>query len=188
MQIVPRQFQRDLEHNFHGRVRIRWSSQHEEWQIEEKVAQGLLATTPVKSESDTAIRMRDGYSFICGVKTGDRMPCPRCKRTLRVPIHEFGEVSCGYCAQQGRGSSVIAGHFELNDRLLQHLRRISAEYTWRDEIIKEIKTDEVRQELSKERELDNIAETAISDGYQRMNEIQQFGYTPKTNAMRVKET
>lgn len=188
MRIPPQQFVADLDRNFHGRMRIRWSNQKHEWQIEEKVARGLLPDMYVSSENDTAIRLRDGYGLVCAIKTGDRMPCPKCNTELRVPIHEFAEVRCPFCAHRGRSESVIAGYFDLNDRLIEHLRKISAEYAWRDEILNEIKHDTERREVSQERELDNIAQAALSDGYNRMNEVLQVGYTPKTDAMRVEET
>ncbi len=187
MRIPPEQFVRDLERNFHGRMRIRWSNQKHEWVIEEKVARGLLPDEYTAADNDNAIRLRDGYGLVCSVKTGDRMPCPRCKLELKVPVHEFAEVRCPFCAHQGRSESIVAGYFDLNDRLIQHLRRISAEYTWRDEILDEVKTSEIKQQESQERDLDNIGEAVASEGYNRMNEVLQVGYTSKTDAMRVKE-
>lgn len=187
MRTPPKEFVSDLERNFHGRMRIRWSNRKNEWQIEEKVMRGLLPDVYVSEENDTAIRLRDGYGLVCAVKVGDRMPCPRCKMELKVPIHEFAEVRCPFCTHQGRSESVVAGYFDLNDRLIQHLRRISAEYAWRDEILPELKKDLAAVEASQERELDNMAQAVVSYGYNRMNEVLQTGYTAKTDAMRVKE-
>lgn len=188
MRVAPEQFVKDLERNFHGRMRIRWSNQKQEWQIEEKITRGLLPDEYTNGENDHAIRLRDGYGLVCAVKPGDRTPCPRCKMELRVPIREFGEVRCGFCEHRGRSTSVIAGYFDLNDTLIQHLRRISGDYAWRDDLLSETKKHEQQVEASRERELDNIGEAVFSDSYNRMNQIPQTGYTAKTDAMRVKET
>src|SRR5512133_3739880 len=97
MRDAPGGFARRLREEFRGRLRVRWSTQRREWQIEQKVGRAALPTRRIDESDDRSIRARDGYALVCAVRDGDRMPCPTCGETLRVPILTFAETICPVC-------------------------------------------------------------------------------------------
>src|SRR5690606_6396627 len=106
---------RQLESEHSGRLRVRWSEASKQFLIEQKVARA----TPrrVLPNDDEAIRQRDGYAFVLSVTPGDRTACPRCARTVKVPVLEMKTAKCGACGHEFR-----ACYFPLGHALLQHLR------------------------------------------------------------------
>ena len=116
---APEWFLERLHADNHGRLRLRWSHQHHEWQIEAKRERGAIISTYVSEYDDARIRARDGYDIIAAVRPGDRMPCRRCRTTVRVPCFEFGETKCERC-----GCRMRASYWPLGEALLEHLRYI----------------------------------------------------------------
>src|ERR1043166_1952196 len=109
----PESFVEKLEREFRGRLRIRWSSQRGEWHIEQKVARGLFpGTKPTKrgwdESSDKYVEHRDGYVFVMAVRTGDRMPCPRCQHEMKVPYMHTTHLRCEFCRLMGKTTHVAA--------------------------------------------------------------------------------
>lgn len=184
---APREFLKRLESEFRGRYRLRWSNQRGEWLIEEKLQRGEFGSFSLDEESDVFIRMRDGYGLVCTIRTGDRMPCPRCRTTLPVPVKEFAEVVCGFCKQQGRKATTIAGFFPLNDDLIYHLRRINPDMPWHETQLMEVNTANAQREKELDREVDNVSEAVWGDNHRQLFNTPTTGYTPRTDAMRVKE-
>ena len=114
-----RELARDCPH-----LRVRWSLKRQTWQVEQQVGVAQ-ALPPIRIDEgrDDLIRARDGYAFVMEVAPGDRVPCPKCGLTVKLPHLETREVPCTYCRGKGRDATVIGGYWPLGDALLQHLRR-----------------------------------------------------------------
>jgi hypothetical protein len=119
----PQDFQDKLHNAFDGRLRLRWSNQRGEYQIEQRVARGIV-NFPAPDDQDEQIRLKDGYFYVMSIRNGDRMPCPKCHHTLKVPIREVRELKCGACEARGQDYRVIAGYYPLDDQLLNYLKMI----------------------------------------------------------------
>jgi hypothetical protein len=115
---APGEFQRRLATDFNGRLRIRWSRQLNQWQIEEKVGRASMPATP-RSPKDNWIRAHDGYSLVLTVAPGDREQCQGCGNVVRLPTFDFAETKCDVCGKLTRSC-----YWPLTDILLEHLRKI----------------------------------------------------------------
>jgi len=114
---APEGFRRALEAQSLGKLRIRWSKALSEWQIEERVAKPQTPTKFVSEFDDRTIRFRDGFALLLRIRPGDRMPCKRCKRTVKLAVGEFRESTCGVCGERTK-----AVYFPLSDMLLEYIR------------------------------------------------------------------
>lgn len=121
---APTEFVEQLERTFDGRLRIRWSEREHNFQVEQKVGRAVVAPIFIDPTRDDLIRARDGFHPVMSVQPGDRMPCPVCNYTLRVPVMDTHDIRCGYCATRGRTTRVVAGYWPLDDNLITHLRKI----------------------------------------------------------------
>lgn len=181
MKHPPVEFETRLQRLFDNRVRIRWSNHRQEWHLEYKIARGK-ATVPfyVDGYDDAAIRAKDGYAFLMAVREGDRMPCPRCGYTVKVPKFEIAHARCQYCQLAGKDGRFTACYFPLEgDSLIQHLQRIDPLRTWRDNM--HLEADKQNDALLKQRErkFENDIEAITKDHYNRLVQIPQVGYTGK---------
>jgi len=132
---APSSFTRQLQREFDGRYRLRWSKKRQEWHLEQKVGVGA-ADLPFRldEEDDSLVRAKDGYFFVMAIRPGDRGPCPGvdystnpptpCGATLKVPIKETAEVKCERCELAGRDPYFPLAYFPLDDTLIQHIRHI----------------------------------------------------------------
>lgn len=126
-------FAEELNKEFNGRFRIRWSEKRQVWQLEQKVRPGLELEPPVNESGeydtydDAYIRARDGYWLIQTITAGDRMPCPICNNTLHVPHMRTAEVQCRRCQLMGKDGRYMAGYYPLNHTLIEHLKDIDPE-------------------------------------------------------------
>lgn len=110
-----------LKNEFDNRLRLRWSHQENCWHLEQQFNKGFHISRrgSEDSESDEMIRAREGYLQIMAIQNGDRMPCPRCKRQVPVPVNEMANVNCA-C-----GNKMIVGYYDLNsEALFEHLRKM----------------------------------------------------------------
>lgn len=174
---APQEFVERLERMFDGRLRIRWSQSQREWHIEQKVGFGRIPPARIDEGSDDLIRARDGYHFVMAVRQGDRMPCPKCGLTLRVPVRDTVDVHCGYCKLRGRTSSVVCGYWPLDDTLLTHLRKIDP--TRDVDLAAEADAQNVLLLKSMEDDAVAAGNAEASDLYNRIVGIPQVGYTGK---------
>lgn len=176
---APQEFVDRLHRIFDGRLRIRWSKSLHEFHIEQKVGRAALPPIRIDEGNDDLIRARDGYMFVMSVRTGDRMPCPECHLTLRVPVRDTWEITCGYCQLKGRRRSVVAGFWPLDDTLLDYLRKIDPLRGKQSEQAEE--ADRHNQFLLASQENDAMAPgyAAFDDNYNRLVGIPQVGYTGK---------
>jgi hypothetical protein len=165
MYSIPPEFAERLEREFDGRLRVRWSYQEGAFVVEQRVARRLADSFPVLGNDDDRIRLRDGYLKILSVRNGDRMPCPECGLTLRVPIFETRLISCEHCRLKGYNHQHAAGFFELNDRLIEYLQAL-------DPMKGRARANRNRVDLanasvsrSHERTSSNLLEDAVSDNF-----------------------
>lgn len=176
---IPETFLDRLERDFDGRLRARWSKNLGEIHIEQKVGRASLAPTYVSEVDDDLIRARDGYMYVMAIRPGDRMRCPDCNSTIKVPIMRTGEAVCGYCKMKGRDGRHKAAYYPLGDLLLDHLKRIDPMRTYRTELVKvaDRKNDAIM--AARQRETSNQIETGTKENWTRMVGIQSTGYTGK---------
>lgn len=176
----PVEFTTRLNHLFDHRLRCRWSHQRDEWHIEAKVAPGQVLNCVVKDNDDDALRAQDGYAYVMSIRTGDRMPCPRCSHEVEVPIFKIGDIVCSYCKMQGQQAHITAAYFPLeSDALTQHLIRFDPLRSYRDTIAKDADAHNAAVAKQKEKEFDWNTKSAILDDYRRLVGIPTVGYTGK---------
>lgn len=168
-----------LERVFGGRLRIRWSPRLREFHIEQKVGRMALAPIRVDEGDDDMVRARDGYWFVMSIRQGDRMPCPDCGFELKVPVMDTADIRCEYCALRGRTTRVVAGFWPLNERLIEHLRRIDPLRGEQTELAEAADRHNRLLVASKEAELSDTVISSGSEQYNRLVGIPQVGYTGK---------
>lgn len=184
MRHAPESFVEKLDREFRGRLRIRWSNSRQEWQIEQKVARGLFpGTKPSKKgwdeSSDAYVRHRDGYVHILSVRTGDRMPCPRCSTELKVPYLETHHVRCPMCQMRGFGSYVAALFMPLGDSLIDYLRKIDPENPISERLVEDMERQNEALAAAREQDAVNAGIAEAEQRYNRIVGIPQVGYTGK---------
>lgn len=168
-----------LARTFDNRLRIRWSASQHEFHIEQRVGRAVAAPSRFDEGRDDLIRARDGYDFVMSVRTGDRMPCPVCHYTLRVPVMDTWDIHCGYCKLRGLQTSVVAGFWPLNDRLISHLQKIDP---LRADQTEQARAADRYNRLMMESEDNAIINAGVARGYEKFNRIagiQSVGYTGK---------
>lgn len=178
MRKPPEAFVERLDRLFDHRLRIRWSNQRQEWHIEYKVARGKQMNFFVSEWDDGAVRARDGYAFVLAIRTGDRMPCPRCGMEVKVPIFKIGEAKCDYCTMQGKNGFITAAFFPLEgDALMTHLIKFDPLRTYRDDLVKRADEANARLEEQKERAFASEVESLTNESYRQLVGIPSVGYT-----------
>lgn len=171
------EFQNRLARIFDDRLRVRWSTKRGEWHVEYKIAPGQLAKFPVNSWDDDAIRAKDGYAFILAVREGDRMPCPKCGCTLKVPLFKMAEVKCEYCKLQGYDGRYPACFFPLEgDALITYLAKLDPQRGWRDNLAKQADAANERLLAQRERDFENTIEAATKDNINDLFQIPRVGF------------
>ena len=169
-----------IEREFEGRYRLRWSPRKGEWHLEQKCGRAADPPCHISEGDDTLIRARDGYWFVLAIRPGDRMPCPGCGQTIKVPVLEFGEATCEWCQRHGKDGRYPAAYFPLDsDRLLEHIRRLDKIRGDHRVIIQMVEeANDLRNKRfmnDKLNEVDAISE----DQYKRLFNIPSVGYTGK---------
>lgn len=185
MRHAPESFVDKLEREFRGRLRIRWSSQRGEWHIEQKVARGLFpGTKPTKKgwdeSNDRYVEHRDGYVLIMAVRTGDRMPCPRCGHELKVPFMETTHLKCDFCRLMGKSTYVAAVYFPLGDSLIEYLKKIDPENPISEQLAEDLERHNAALAASMERDALRPGEARFADDYNRIVGIPTAHLSGKT--------
>lgn len=179
-------FESRLRETFRGRLRLRWSHERGEWHIEQRVrrafVEGLKPTKAGWDEShDRYVQYRDGVILIMAVRTGDRMPCPRCGHELKVPFMETQHVKCNYCALLGKSKHVAAVYMPLGDVLIDHLKSIDPENPISETLAENLDRQNQALAASMERDALRPADADAHERYNRLVGIPQFGYSGKTS-------
>lgn len=173
MRNAPSDFSKRLQREFDGRLRVRWSTQRGEWQIEQRVARAHIASSPVLVNDDDGIRAQDGYAFVMSIREGDRMPCSRCSHDVRVPVMSTAEATCPHCKQRA-----AAAYFPLEgDALIQYLRRLDPLLDWHRELAAWQDDANAAATRAKERDVGNVIEASTKDHWNQLVGIPHVGYT-----------
>lgn len=185
MNLPPHDFQRQLDAEFHGRFRLRWSQHMGEWHLEQKVQTGQVIPPPLDEDtgtydtySDGWRRASDGYFYVMSIRTGDRMPCPVCHLPLRVPHLATREVTCENCQYHSRDGKYKAAYYPLNHLLIEHIRRI-------DPLNSTFKRGEARRKMNdrmahQQQQQIDTAELRIMDDKIQVEDRPMVGFGPKT--------
>ncbi len=179
---IPDQFQERLKNAFDGRFRARWSLRNSEVQIEQKVSRAVLPPIRIDEGRDDLIRARDGYHYVLSVRTGTKMPCPTCQWTeLQVPVREFVQIRCPYCASKGRSARVVVGYWPLDDTLIAHLQMIDPLRGGSEELAKAAdRRNEALLASEEQKYLNNITAKG-AEHFNELFQIQQFSYEKATS-------
>lgn len=177
MYTPPSGFTAQLQREFGGRLRIRWSDKRGEWHIEQRVGRAVVPPRFVSDYDDDSIRARDGYAFVMAIRPGDRMPCPGCGFTVKVPVMHSGEVRCDYCRSRERDGRYAAAYFPLGTALIQHLRRIDPLLGWNKNLAAEADARNVAVLRDKEKAVEDAIYGGTSENWKRIAGIPQVGYT-----------
>jgi hypothetical protein len=188
---APERFVERLEKEFRGRLRIRWSTQFNEWVIEQRVARGLFpGTKPTKKgwdeSNDNYIRHRDGYIHVMSVRTGDRMPCPKCGHQLKVPYMQTQVIRCDYCRLKGFEPSIAAVFIPLNDDLIHYLKKIDPENPLSERLAEDLENSNQSLAAEMERKVMRDTEAGLLERFNRIAGIPQTGYTKNAGKMWIK--
>ena len=175
---APEEFVSRLDSAFDGRLRIRWSAAEGAYHIEQRVARALV-NFPAGTSDDEALRLRDGYHLIMVVRTGDRMPCPRCGATLKVPLRSSTVVTCDTCRQRGLEYRMAAAHYPLDDTLIDHLKSIDPLRGMSKALRAKVEAHNAKlTEQQQQAVLDQLTSKA-NDDFNRIAGIPSVGYTGK---------
>ena len=175
---IPQSFRDRLQTDFDGRFRIRWSDARGEFHIEQKLAPAQILEPPLRSDgtwdtyNDDYIRSRDGYGYVMSVRQGDRMPCMRCRSTIKVPIRETREAVCHLCNKRHK-----AAFYPLDDLLLLHLRWIDPVHGGISRVRKYVNERNAQHDRTRNNDAYREIDAATSDNFGRLFDIQQVGYT-----------
>lgn len=100
--------------------RLRWSKEKSLWVIEQKIGRGVFEAYG-HPESDSTIRLRDGFALVLEFRTDPQFKCPSCGFHLFAPPMKIGEVRCSYCEEFGERQVFYTGYFPMCDKLLEKL-------------------------------------------------------------------
>lgn len=120
--------------------------------------------------------------FIMAVRSGDRMPCPKCDYKLSVPVMDTVDIRCPYCELKGRATRVVAGFWPLNDRLIEHLRKIDPLRGASSELADQADVHNRVLWETAERDYSNSTYSQVEERYNRLVGIPQFGYNDRKAA------
>lgn len=175
---IPTAFEDKLRRAFDGRLRIRWSAKSREFRIEQKVGRAITAPVRLDEGRDDLICARDGFDYLLTVRSGDRMLCPECEWTeLKVPVRDFQDIRCPYCASKGKQGRVVAGFWPLDDTLIEHLQKIDPLRGASKELAAAADRRNEALLASQEREFSNKILAHGSDHYNELVGIPSFGYS-----------
>lgn len=187
MYTVPQWFADRLARDFDNRFRVRWSNRAQKFQVEYRVDRGFGEALEPPADnngdydrlSDDYLRARDGYDLLFSVCSGDRMPCPQCGLTLRVPVMAVRETVCEHCKFHDKDGRYLAVYFPLGEALLEHLRLIDPLTGGPDRVLSEVRRSKIRREATIQRDFYNGSEAYLDDKFNRLFDIPQVGYTGK---------
>ncbi len=175
---IPSDFVEKLARDFGGRLRVRWSHQRSEYVIEEKVGRAALPPFRFAEIDDNYIRARDGYGFVLAVRPGDRMACPQCHLSIKVPVREFREVACEHCTWKGREARYQVCYWPLGDSLLEHLRKIDPLRDGPKRMADEAAQHNLLREKRRDKEFSNGLHDVLFD--EAITQIPKTGYRGPT--------
>lgn len=148
--------------------------------IEEKVGRAALPPLKIDEGRDDLIRARDGYALVLTIHPSDRMPCPRCRETLKVPVFKAAEVVCEKCStRQNRRVAYKAAYWPLSESLLDYLHKIDPLRTGNVGLAAEMDAHNNNLRALQERDQQNFGEAVLKDSFSEIMQIPSVGYTGK---------
>lgn len=170
----PADFVRQLNDQFAGRLRLRWSDSAKQWHIEQKVGRQKAPHRKVSNLDDRAIRWRDGYEFLLAVTPGSSTSCPNCGMWTKVPVLEMRYAKCQVCGKEFR-----ACYWPLGDHLLQWLRYGDPDRGGLERMMRDLENEEYSKEFWKTRAQRSYRRDVIWDDWRHLFDVPQVGYTGK---------
>jgi hypothetical protein len=185
---APDSFTDQLSSQFHNRFRLRWSDKRQEFHLEQKVFTGqVMEPPPIDPESghfdtysDEWIRARDGYFYVMTIRAGDRMPCPICHSTLKVPVMETREMWCDECRKRGNDGRYVAAFYPLGEVLLDHLRDIDPQNGGPQRARQRMRAKQVERMAREVKEPAEVGGLMLMDDKYQAELRPMVGYGPKT--------
>lgn len=170
----PVEFTARLRRDFGQRLRLRWSDSQHQWLVEQKVGRAAAPARPGTEMEDRWVQARDGYALVLTVAPGDRERCQHCGETVRLPVYDFRETACPRCGKLTRSC-----HWQLNDQLLEHLRRIDPMRDGPRRMARDADRATHAAEQSRIRANSNETESIIKDAIGQIGGFTTVGYTGK---------
>jgi hypothetical protein len=197
MYSVPDSVATRIKNEFDGRIRVRYSTKRRAFQVEAKTSRALsdikfpnhFNGAQIKKVMDVfhddIERHKDGYSLVLEVQPGDRMPCPVCSSTLKVPHLKTAEIRCDYCivASGGRKDGrVTAGYWPIDsEAFMDRLRYLDPSRSYRKGA-KGVDAANAERQAIEEKDAMNLIGSVNRDEYRNFAGILQTGTTTKTGA------
>lgn len=182
---VSEEFSKQLEQEFNGRFRVRWSNRRSAYQVEFKVQPGQVLEPPMTlsgaydTYNDDYIRARDGYDFLVEVTRGDRMPCPHCGFDVKLQPLQMREAKCEYCTLHGRDGRVSAVFYPLNHVLIEHLRFIDPVTGGAKRVLAQVRRNEALKRQRDDEAAYNEIDETNKEFFPKFYGIKSWGYTGK---------
>lgn len=181
--VVPLEFKQRFLSEFPN-YRIRWSLKKQNWMVEQKVDNPDLPFRPDLFD-DSMIRAKDGYWQVMAFQPGDRMSCPACSFTIKVPMRESAEAVCPQCRLRGRDGRVMAAYWPFDECLIEELKATDP-LTWgvgkvdgKLRVVASARADKSNAGIIKEgyRQLSDTITSSTIESYNRQVGISQVGWT-----------
>jgi hypothetical protein len=173
---IDASFVAGLERDFGGKIRARWSTQRNRWQIERK-GRELPGKIDLSDRVDRRTRLQDGYYRILEVSPGSLVCCGRCQKDYKAEIFNLAAPRCPHCDNL---ETVL--NWPLGENLLEYLRRSDPDRDGLDRMERDQKASEEAAEKAADRERANYGEDVWKDEFTNIFEIQSKGYTGKEAA------
>ncbi len=165
-------FKDELDRDFSGRLRLRWSKARNSWMLEEKAGRPTLPSRKISEIDDAGIRGRDGYRYVLEVRPGTMLPCPRCKKDVKIPALEFKEAKCPYCAHRFR-----AVYFPIGPLLLEHIRKIDPYRGGLERVARDHEAADAEFVINQRKQVDTLTNDMLRDNLDQFLGVPKVGYT-----------
>lgn len=177
---TPQIFQDRLQEEFGDRLRVRWSDQWKEWNVEQKVRRGFAGQGVTEDRfSDDVIRYKDGYVWVMSFKQGTKFDCPKCGLDLVAPTRETVMVSCRYCKAKGYEHRWLASHWPMDECLIDHLKMLEKGIDSVPDKLRHAQAVLQKQQL---RQVLDPTLAGFEDRFNKLAGIPSVGYTGKVFA------
>jgi hypothetical protein len=178
--MTPSDFQKALDRDTLGRLRLRWSNARRAWLIEAKAGRGIF-DVPTAVEGyrveDERIQMRDGFKPFMELREYPKMPCHGCGAGLKLVPFETIQAKCPKCRYEH-----VVSCFPLGDTLLEHLRKLNPYGTYRANVQRELDRANELKTQTAHRDAGNVVDASTREVYNDLVGIPSFGYSGKTGA------
>lgn len=177
---IPESFQEDLEREFQGRLRARWSGKKQCVVIEQRVARNVVGSLPrelFKKNDETRQSLAEGYKQVMDVAVSEQMKCPECTTTLSVPNRTTAQITCMGCRVKGRTKKYIVGYYPLDTNLINHLKSIDPLRNLEKDTAAELNAYNEKIAEAQQKQLSEEAEAYTSDNLNRLMQIPSFSYS-----------